>query len=78
MRDIRRRINTVEKTLRVGQHEQPAFPAVVVCIGPPDKATAEEQDKSGTIGVILSKKACDETGLSESDVQPKVCREAVQ
>ena len=77
MSDIRRRINTIEKTLKVGRHEQPPLSRVIVCIGPPDKA-AQEQDEPGTIRVILSKKACDEAGLSESDVQPKVCREDVQ
>lgn len=78
MSDIRRRINTIEKTLKVGRHEQPPLSRVVVCIGPPDKATAEEQDEPGVIRIILSKKVCDEAGLNEADVQPKVCREAIQ
>jgi len=49
MRDINRRINTIEKKLRLGRHQEPAFPTIVVALQLGREMTDEEQQELGAV-----------------------------
>jgi hypothetical protein len=47
MRDITRRLNTIEKKLSVGKHREPTFPTVILCLTRGRMVNAEDQQKLG-------------------------------
>ncbi len=47
MRDINRRINTVEKKLSVGKHHNPTFPTTILCLTRGRMVNAEDEQKLG-------------------------------
>ena len=47
MRDINRRINTVEKKLSIGKHRKPTLPTTILCLTRERKVNAEDQQKLG-------------------------------
>ena len=47
MRDINRRINTVEKKLSIGKHRKPTFPTTILCLTRERKVNAEDEQKLG-------------------------------
>ncbi len=47
MRDIARRINTVEKKLSVGKHRKLTFPVTILCLTRGRAANAEDKQKLG-------------------------------
>ena len=47
MRNISRRINTVEKKLSVGKHRKPTFPTTILCLTRGRTVNAEDERKLG-------------------------------
>jgi len=49
MRNVGRRINNIEKKLRVGQHQEPPFPRISIALFGGRKMTEEDRQKLGPI-----------------------------
>jgi len=49
MRDFGKRMNTIEKKLRVGRHQEPAFPRISIALFGGRKTTDEDRQKLGPI-----------------------------
>jgi len=47
MRDFGKRMNTIEKKLRVGRHQEPAFPRISIALFGGRKTTDEDRQSWG-------------------------------
>ena len=49
MRDISRRINTIEKKLKTGKHQEQSYPTIAIGLHRGRKMTADERQKLGPV-----------------------------